>query len=67
MITKEVPLEKILLETDSPFLAPHPFRGKTNEPKYIPLIAEKIAEIKGISLEEVAERTSANSKEIFGI
>lgn len=67
MITKEIPLEKILLETDSPFLAPHPFRGKTNEPKYIPLIAEKIAEIKGISLEEVAERTSATSKEIFGI
>jgi len=67
MITKEIPLEKILLETDSPFLAPHPFRGKPNEPKYIPLIAEKIAEIKGISLEEVAERTSANSKEIFGI
>ena len=67
LITKEIPLEKILLETDSPFLAPHPFRGKPNEPKYIPLIAEKIAEIKGISLEEVAERTSANSKEIFGI
>lgn len=67
MITKEIPLEKILLETDSPFLAPHPFRGKPNEPKYIPLIAEKIAEIKGISLEEVAKRTSANSKEIFGI
>jgi len=67
MITKEIPLEKILLETDSPFLAPHPFRGKPNEPKYIPLIAEKIAEIKGVSLEEVAERTSANSKEIFGI
>ena len=67
MITKEIPLKRILLETDSPFLAPHPFRGKPNEPKYIPLIAEKIAEIKRVSLEEVAERTSANSKEIFGI
>ena len=67
LIAKEVPLKRILLETDSPFLAPHPFRGKPNEPKYIPLIAEKIAEIKGVSLKEVAERTSANSKEIFGI
>ena len=66
-IVEEVSLENIVLETDSPYLAPHPFRGKPNEPKYIPLIAEKIAEIKGISLKEVAERTSANSKEIFGI
>jgi TatD DNase family protein len=67
MIVKEIPLEKILLETDSPFLAPHPFRGKPNEPKYIPLIAEKIAELKGISLKEVAKVTSANCKQIFGI
>ena len=66
-IVKEISLENIVLETDSPYLAPHPFRGKPNEPKYIPLIAEKIAEIKGINLKEVAERTSANSKEIFGI
>lgn len=66
-IAKEIPLKKILLETDSPFLAPHPFRGKPNEPKYIPLIAEKIAEIKGISLEEVAEVTSCNAQEFFGI
>jgi len=65
-IVKEVSLENLVLETDSPYLAPHPFRGKPNEPKYIPLIAEKIAEVKGISLKEVAERTSANSKEIFG-
>ena len=66
-IVEEIPLESLVLETDSPYLAPHPFRGKPNEPKYIPLIAEKIAEIKGINLKEVAERTSANSKEIFGI
>jgi TatD DNase family protein len=66
-IVKEISLESLVLETDSPYLAPHPFRGKPNEPKHIPLIAEKIAEIKGINLKEVAERTSANSKEIFGI
>ena len=66
-IVEEVSLENLVLETDSPYLAPHPFRGKPNEPRYIPLIAEKIAEIKGINLKEVADRTSANSKEIFGI
>jgi len=67
LIAKEIPLKNILLETDSPFLAPHPFRGKPNEPKYIPLIAEKIAEIKGISLEKVADVTSCNAQEFFGI
>ena len=66
-IVEEVSLENLVLETDSPYLAPHPFRGKPNEPKYIPLIAERIAELKGVSVKEVAERTSANSKEIFGI
>lgn len=66
-IVKEVSLENLLLETDSPYLAPHPFRGKSNEPKYIPLIAEKIAEIKGISLEKVAESTSRTAQEFFGI
>jgi len=67
MIVKNIPLEKIILETDSPFLAPHPFRGKPNEPKYIPLIAEKIAELKEISVKEVAKITSANCNKIFGI
>ncbi|MEA1940148.1 MAG: TatD family hydrolase [Candidatus Caldatribacteriota bacterium] len=67
LITKNIPLERILLETDSPFLAPHPYRGESNEPKYIPLIAEKIAELKGISIKEVAKITSANCKEVFGI
>ena len=66
-ITKEYPLDKILLETDSPFLAPHPFRGKPNEPKYIPLIAKKISELKGISIEKVANVTSENCRTIFGI
>jgi len=66
-IVKEVSLENLVLETDSPYLAPHPFRGKPNEPKYIPLIAEKIAEIKVISLEKVAKTTSKTSQEFFGI
>jgi len=66
-IVKEVSLENLVLETDSPYLAPHPFRGKPNEPKYIPLIAEKIAEIKGISLEKVAKSTSKTAQEFFGI
>ncbi len=66
-IVEEISLESLVLETDSPYLAPHPFRGKPNEPKYIPLIAEKIAEIKGISLEEVAEITSNTAQEFFRI
>jgi len=66
-IVEEVSLENLVLETDSPYLAPHPFRGKPNEPKYIPLIAGKIAEIKGISLEKVAKSTSKTAQEFFGI
>lgn len=66
-VVEQVPIENLVLETDSPYLAPHPFRGKPNEPKYISLIAEKVAEIKGISIEKVAKITSINSKEIFGI
>lgn len=66
-VVEEIPLENLVLETDSPYLAPHPFRGKPNEPRYIPLIAEKIAEIKGISLEEVAKITSKTAREFFGI
>jgi len=67
VIVKEVSLENLVLETDSPYLAPYPIRGKPNEPKYIPLIAEKIAEIKGISLEKVAKITSKTAQEFFGI
>jgi len=61
-----VPLERIVLETDSPFLTPAPFRGKRNEPAYVRLVAEKLAEIRGISLEEVAEITTLNARRIFG-
>lgn len=66
-VAAEIPLEKLLIETDSPYLTPHPFRGKRNEPSYVKLVAEQIAEIKGISLEEVAEATAKNAKDLFGI
>jgi TatD DNase family protein len=57
----------MLIETDSPYLAPVPFRGKTNEPKYVKYVAEKIAEIKQVSVERVAEKTSENFKTLFRI
>jgi TatD DNase family protein len=60
-----VPLEQLLLETDSPFLAPVPFRGKRNEPAYIKYIAEKIAQIKGVTLEKLSEITSENARNLF--
>ncbi len=61
----KVPLEQLLLETDSPFLAPIPFRGKRNEPSYLRYSAAKIAEVKGISIEELAKITSANARKLF--
>ncbi|MDY0017825.1 MAG: TatD family hydrolase [Candidatus Delongbacteria bacterium] len=66
-VIRQIPLENILLETDSPFLTPVPFRGKRNDPSKLKLIAEKIAEIKGVSVEEVAEVTTRNSKKLFKI
>lgn len=64
-ILREIDLKHILLETDAPFLTPAPFRGKRNESAYIYNIAEKIAEIKGIDIEEVAEITTQNAKKLF--
>jgi len=66
-VIKSVPMEFLVLETDAPFLTPTPFRGKRNESAYIPLIAQKLAEIKGISLEEVAAKTSENAFLVFQI
>lgn len=63
----EIPLEHIVLETDAPYLAPAPYRGKRNEPAYIQLIAQKVAQIYGVPLEEVAVITTQNSKNIFGV
>jgi len=64
-IIKEVGINAIALETDAPFLAPDPYRGKRNESAYIPLIAEKIANVLGVSVEEVMKITTANVEEIF--
>ncbi len=65
-IVAGTPLEKILTETDSPYLSPHPFRGKRNEPANIPLIAEKIAEVKKITPAQVARQTTQNASQLFG-
>jgi len=64
-IAKSIDLNKILLETDSPWLAPQDMRGKRNEPAFLPFIAKKIAKLKGISMDELAEATTENAKEIF--
>ena len=60
-----LPLDRLLLETDSPFLAPTPFRGKPNKPAHIPAIATFIAELREISLEQLSEQTSANAQRLF--
>lgn len=62
---KKIPLERMVLETDSPYLTPVPYRGKRNESLYIPFIAAKIAELKGITIEEVAQTTTKNAKDLF--
>lgn len=61
----DIPLEKIVLETDSPYLTPVPYRGKRNDSSYLCFIAQKIAQVKGISLEDVAAATTANANKLF--
>lgn len=63
----QVPLEKMLIETDSPYLAPIPFRGKPNEPAYVRYVAEEIARLKDMAYEEVARQTTKNFFELFGV
>ena len=62
-----IPLERIVLETDCPFMAPEPFRGKRNDPGYLPKMAEKLAEIRGISVEEAIAATTENAKRLYRI
>ena len=64
---KEIPLDRIMIETDCPFLAPQTYRGKRNEPAYVVKVAEQIAEVKSISVEEAAEQTTKNAKRFFKI
>ena len=61
------PLERILIETDAPYLAPVPHRGKQNEPSFVPFVAAKIAELKKLSREEVGHATTSNARRLFGI
>lgn len=63
----QIPIEELVLETDSPYLAPKPYRGKRNDPVYILKVAEKLSELYDIPVEKVAEITTKNSKEVFGI
>lgn len=64
-VVKQTPLEKILIETDAPYLAPVPFRGKPNQPAYVRYVAERIAELKNVTFEKVAEQTTKNFFDLF--
>lgn len=66
-VAREVPLDKLVLETDAPYLTPVPYRGKENKPAYVRYVAEEIAQIRGISLEEIIDITTRNAEEFFGI
>jgi len=64
-VARMVPDDRLLIETDSPYLAPVPYRGKINSPAYVPHVAARIAELRGVPLERVAEVTSANFTQLF--
>jgi TatD DNase family protein len=66
-VAKRVPLERMLIETDSPYLAPVPFRGKTNEPGLVKYVAEEIARQRGVPFEQIAAATTANFFKLFKI
>lgn len=66
-VATQIPLDRLLIETDCPYLTPHPYRGKRNEPGYVKLVAEEIADLKNLSFEEIASITTDNAKKLFGI
>lgn len=66
-VVQEIPLDSIVLETDCPYLAPEPYRGKRNSSLYLPRVAEKIAELKGVSVEEVTAQTERNARDLYGL
>ena len=66
-MARYVPLDRCLIETDSPYLAPAPFRGKTNTPALLPWVAKQMAELKGVGVEEIGRVTTANFESLFKI
>ncbi|MBI3055238.1 MAG: TatD family hydrolase, partial [Betaproteobacteria bacterium] len=66
-VARRVPLENMLVETDAPYLAPVPYRGKTNQPGYVRHVAEEIARLKGVTLEQVSEKTTCNYYQLFNV
>ena len=66
-VAKEVEIENLMLETDCPYLAPHPFRGVENSPKYIGFVAKEIANLRNISYDSVVQATTKNAKEFFNL
>jgi len=66
-VAKELPLENILIETDAPFLAPQPYRGKRNEPAYVAEVAKALANVRNLPPEEIAATTASNFRRFFGI
>lgn len=65
-VVRDVPLQNLLIETDAPFLTPHPHRGERNEPAYVAFVAEKIAELKALTMTEIAKTTTQNADRLFG-
>jgi TatD DNase family protein len=66
-VATAVPIDRLLIETDCPYLTPHPFRGKRNEPSYVKYVAETIAELRGMTYEELALKTNENAHKVFDI
>ncbi len=66
-VAANAPLERVLVETDCPYLTPHPFRGRRNEPKHVALVAAKLAELRGLPLEAIAQITTRNARALFGL
>ena len=66
-VARQVPLDRVLIETDSPYLAPVPHRGRTNEPSYVPLVAAEIARLKAVPVEAVAEASFRNFQRLFKV
>jgi len=65
-VVAETPLDRILIETDAPYMTPYPLRGKRNEPSHVGLVAERLAQIRGCELSEIMERTFENAIRLFG-